>query len=181
MNQSLCLLAVFEVESSKSWGVEQSQTKPTAPYTPSPSPLSLSNAKHIHSLTFVFWYHFSLSPFVLCSVCWQWSVSLLMALSVAVFKYQGDTTRWVLYDWWQHIWKSYIYHREWYYIVYKILSWIRWRRQFWFWRAALSLVLHDKIPVFRVLHKLCHKHAQWLKWLQDHLWWCWLCQVYVSV
>ena len=47
MNQPLCLLAVFEVESSKIWGVERSQTKPTAPYAQSPS--SLSNAKHTHT------------------------------------------------------------------------------------------------------------------------------------
>ena len=47
MNQPLCLLAVFEVESSKIWGVERSQTKPTAPYAQSPS--SRSNAKHTHA------------------------------------------------------------------------------------------------------------------------------------
>lgn len=84
MSQPLCLLAVFEVESSKSWGVEQSQAKPPAPYAPSPSPSSLSNAEHIPTQIPISWYHPFLSPFVLCSVCWQWSVSLLMALSVAV-------------------------------------------------------------------------------------------------
>lgn len=45
-NQSLCLLAVFEVEWSKCLGVEQSQIKPTTPCIPSPSPSSPSNVKH---------------------------------------------------------------------------------------------------------------------------------------
>ena len=87
MNQPLCLFAVFEVDSSKTWGVEWSQTKPTVPYAPALSPSSLSNMKHQlphPSLLFISWYNCSLFPFVLCSVCWQWSVSLLMALSVRV-------------------------------------------------------------------------------------------------
>lgn len=43
-------------ESSKSWGVERSQTKPTVPNAPSPSPSSLSNAQHTppkHSSSFL--------------------------------------------------------------------------------------------------------------------------------
>lgn len=71
MNQPLCLLAVFEAGSSKSWGVERSQAKPTAPHapSPSPSPSSLSNAKHIriplpHPSSFL--RIISPCPFVLC-------------------------------------------------------------------------------------------------------------------
>lgn len=188
MNQPLCLLAVFEVESSKSWGVEQSQTKPTVPHAPSPSPSSLSNAKHTHTphIPPHFWISFLLVSFrlVFCllTVACQFVNGFVCSCACLNTKmtqqggycFTGGYTMEGMY-----LLQGMVLHC----LLNALPDKEERRRQGvrWIWRAAMALIWHDKITdMFILLHKLCHQHAQWLKLLQDQFWWRWLWHGYVS-
>lgn len=156
MNQPLCLLAVFEVESSKIWGVERSQTKPTAPYAQSPS--SLSNAKHTHAARPSNPLPPNIIPHFLVSfllVSFHLGLCLLTVVcqfvnGLACFKIPRWHNKvgivWLAATQWVHLSKGMALHCW----LNAILDKERRRRQRrwgvrWFSGTALALILHDKI------------------------------------